>query len=114
MAARFCSSDSGTKLKNWFSLTDPVGPPSALAPLSDRTMIRVLSNSPSSRRNSSSRPMWWSVCSRNPANTSIIRAYRRRSSGEQSAHWATSGSWRDNAASAMNEVALSTRSSVRW
>ena len=35
MAARFCSSESGTKLKNLFSFTEPVGPPSALAPLSE-------------------------------------------------------------------------------
>jgi hypothetical protein len=35
----------------------PGDPPSALAPLSDTTMIRVLSNSPVSFRKSSSRPI---------------------------------------------------------
>ena len=39
---------SGTLLKNLFSLTEPCGPPSALAPLSEMTMISVLSNSPMS------------------------------------------------------------------
>ena len=37
---------SGTLLKNLFSLTEPVGPPSALAPLSEISMISVLSSSP--------------------------------------------------------------------
>ena len=32
--------------------------PSALAPLSETTMISVLSNSPTLRRKSSNRPMW--------------------------------------------------------
>ena len=38
----FVSRSSGTLLKNLFSFTDPVGPPSALAPLSEMNMIKVL------------------------------------------------------------------------
>jgi hypothetical protein len=64
----------GTLLKNLFSLIDPCGPPSELAPLSEISMITVFSSSPIAARKSTSRPMWWSVCSRKPANTSIIRA----------------------------------------
>jgi len=41
---------SGTPLKNRHSLNEPLGPPSPLAPLSDTTMIRVLSISPDSSR----------------------------------------------------------------
>jgi hypothetical protein len=60
-------------LKNCASFVVPATPPSALAPLSEITMISVLSNSPIVFRKSSSRPMWWSVCARKPAKTSIIR-----------------------------------------
>ena len=51
------ASDSGTLLKNLFSFTDPVGPPSALAPLSEITMTIVLSSSPMRSRELISRPM---------------------------------------------------------
>ena len=34
---------SGMPFKNSISLTDPCGPPSPLAPLSETTMIRVFS-----------------------------------------------------------------------
>ena len=34
---------SGTPLKNLFSLTDPFGPPSAEAPLSETTITSVFS-----------------------------------------------------------------------
>ena len=37
-------------LKNLFSLTDPFGPPSPLAPLSDTTMTMVFSRCPDSSR----------------------------------------------------------------
>jgi hypothetical protein len=47
-------------LKNLFSLVEPFGPPSELAPLSEMTMISVLSSSPIPS---------WSVCSRKPATT---------------------------------------------
>ncbi len=45
-AARFCCRSSGTLLKNLFSLTEPCGSPSALAPLSETSMISGLSSSP--------------------------------------------------------------------
>ena len=51
-------SESGTLLKNLFSLTDPFGPPSELAPLSEMNMISVLSSSPIVFRKSISRPTW--------------------------------------------------------
>jgi len=57
MAARFCSRFSGTLLKNLPSFTEPVGPPSELAPLSEITMNRVLSYSPISLRKAISSPM---------------------------------------------------------
>ena len=41
-------------------------------------MISVLSSSPISARNSSSRPTWWSVWVRKPANTSMNRLYSCR------------------------------------
>ena len=72
MTARLSSSGSWALLKNCASLVVPVGPPSALAPLSETTMTIVLSRSPCSRRKSSRRPRWWSVWLRKPANTSII------------------------------------------
>ena len=41
--ARFCARSSGTPLANFISLTEPFGPPSPLAPLSETTTImRVL------------------------------------------------------------------------
>ena len=40
--ARFCSSESGTLLKNLFSLTEPCGPPSDDAPLSEMNMTMVI------------------------------------------------------------------------
>ena len=45
-------------LKNCASLVVPVGPPSALAPLSEMTMISVFSSSPWLVRKSSNRPTW--------------------------------------------------------
>src|SRR5436309_10465231 len=50
-----------------FSFTEPLGPPSPLAPLSATTITRVLSSSPAAARASSSRPMCWSAWLRNPA-----------------------------------------------
>ena len=41
---------SGMPLKNLFSLTDPFGPPSPLAPLSDTRMTMVFSRCPDSSR----------------------------------------------------------------
>ena len=83
MTARLSSSVSWALLKNWASFVVPVGPPSALAPLSEMTITIVLSRTPCSRRKSSSRPRWWSVWLRKPANTSIIRADSRRASGDE-------------------------------
>jgi hypothetical protein len=40
------------------SFVVPVGPPSALAPLSEMTMISVFSSSPLPFRNSGRRPTW--------------------------------------------------------
>ena len=99
MTARLSSSVSWALLKNWASLVVPPGPPSALAPLSEMTMTIVLSRTPCSRRKSSSRPRWWSVWLRKPANTSIIRAESRLASGDRDSHAGTSGSWRESSAS---------------
>ena len=66
-------------------MNEPCSPPSALAPLSVHTMTIVFSRIPSSSRRSTTRPRWWSVCDRKPANTSIWRAYRRCSSAGRSA-----------------------------
>jgi hypothetical protein len=44
-------------VENCSSLVVPVGPPSALAPLSETTMTSMLSNSPVSLRKASRRPM---------------------------------------------------------
>ena len=41
---------SGMPLTNLFSLTDPFGPPSPLAPLSETTITSVLSRCPVSSR----------------------------------------------------------------
>ena len=46
----------------------PVGPPSALAPLSDSTISRVLSSTPRVRKKATIRPIWASAWVRNPAN----------------------------------------------
>jgi hypothetical protein len=73
-------------LANFISLTDPSGPPSPEAPLSETTMTSVLSRCPVSSRKSSSRPMWWSACARNPAYTSAIRANRRLASSESESY----------------------------
>jgi hypothetical protein len=83
MCARFSSTLGSIRLANRFSLNEPNGPPSELAPLSEVRKIRVLSSSPISSRYETTRPMWWSVCSRNAAYTSIWRAYSRRSSAER-------------------------------
>ncbi|MNY80901.1 hypothetical protein D3C86_2221730 [compost metagenome] len=57
----FASMVSGTPLKNFISLTEPLGLPSALAPLSERATIRVFSSCPVSSRKSRIRPIWASV-----------------------------------------------------
>ncbi len=43
--ARFWARSSGTPFANFISLTEPFGPPSPLAPLSETTTIIVLSSS---------------------------------------------------------------------
>ena len=48
--ARFDAMSSGIPLANFISFTDPLGPPSPLAPLSDTTMIIVFSRCPVSSR----------------------------------------------------------------
>ena len=48
---------SGIPLKNLFSLTDPLGPPSPLAPLSETSTTIVFSSSPICSRKSRSRPI---------------------------------------------------------
>ena len=48
---------SGMPFMNIISLTEPSGPPSPLAPLSETSMIRVLSRSPMNSRKSSNRPI---------------------------------------------------------
>ena len=60
------------------SLIDPVAPPSALAPLSETTTTIVLSRSPVSARNPSTRPICSSACERNPAKHSMNRAATAR------------------------------------
>ena len=80
MRRRFSCRSSGSKLKKCISLNVPCRPPSALAPLSLMIKTMVLSSSPRSAMESMSRPTQWSVCSRKPAYTSIMRAYSRRSS----------------------------------
>jgi len=57
MTARLPSIVSGTLLKKRHSLMDPCGPPSALEPLSEISMISVLSYSPIFFRNATSSPM---------------------------------------------------------
>ena len=46
----FSSIESGMPLKNLFSLTEPFGPPSPLAPLSETSTTIVLSSCPLSSR----------------------------------------------------------------
>src|SRR4029450_8934985 len=75
--SRFSWMSSGMPLKNLFSLTDPLGPPSPLAPLSETSITMVFSSSPDSSRKSSRRPISWSVWDRNPAYTSAIRQNSR-------------------------------------
>ena len=58
MERRLSSSVSGALLKNCSSLVVPATPPSALAPLSETSMISVLSNCPVSFRKSITRPRW--------------------------------------------------------
>ena len=74
MRRRFSSRLSGTKLKKYCSLNEPLAPPSADAPLSLMTSTMVSSSSPSSSRKSSTRATCASVWVRKPAKTSIIRA----------------------------------------
>ena len=83
---------SGMPLKNLFSLTDPLGPPSPLAPLSETSITMVFSSSPDSSRKSSRRPISWSVWDRNPAYTSAIRQNSRCSSSESESQGRTTSS----------------------
>src|SRR5664280_1878410 len=78
MRSTASSGVSTRKLKYFISCITPNGPPSWLAPLSDRRRIRVLSNSPRFSRADTSRPIWSSVCSRKAANASWRRAASRR------------------------------------
>ena len=67
-------------------MTDPSGPPSPDAPLSETRITIVLSRCPDSSRKSSSRPTWWSAWARNPAYTSAIRANSRFASADRESH----------------------------
>ena len=58
---------SGMPLANFISLTDPFGPPSPEAPLSETTITRVFSRQPNSSRKPSRRPISLSAWPRNPA-----------------------------------------------
>ena len=49
-SARFSSIESGIPFANFISLTDPSGPPSPLAPLSEITITIVFSRCPVSSR----------------------------------------------------------------
>ena len=71
---------------NRCSLALPMVPPSALAPLSEKTMTSVLSIAPRLSSDERTRPIWASVWVRNPAKTSCCRLSRRRSSPESSLH----------------------------
>ena len=66
------------------SLKLPSLPPSALAPLSEKTMTSVLSIAPRRSSDERTRPICASVCVRKPAKTSCWRACMRRSSAERS------------------------------
>src|ERR687891_690222 len=57
----------GNQFQARASLSEPTGPPSDEAPLSDSTSTRVRSSSPDRCSHSISRPTWASVCARNPA-----------------------------------------------
>src|SRR4051812_34889507 len=63
-------------------------------------MTMVLSRSPRSRRKSSSRPRWWSVWLRKPANTSMKRLNNLRAGSGCESQSGTSGSCRESSASA--------------
>src|SRR4051795_10733661 len=93
MYCRFSSIVSGMPLKNLFSLTDPFGPPSPLAPLSETKTTIVFSSWPDSSRKSSSRPISWSVCDRKPAYTSAMREKSLFSSSESESHGRTTSTW---------------------
>ena len=71
------------------SLTLPATPPSALAPLSEKTMTSVLSSAPRLSSDERTRPICASVWVRKPANTSCWRANMRRSSAGRSAQACT-------------------------
>ena len=83
---------SGIPLKNLFSLTEPFGPPSPEAPLSETNTTIVFSSCPASSRKSSSRPISWSVCERKPAKTSAMRQNSSFSSSESESHGRTTSS----------------------
>jgi hypothetical protein len=76
-------------LKNLFSLTEPLGPPSPLAPLSETRTTIVLSRSPICSRKARRRPISWSVWLRNPAYTSAMRVKSRFSSSASESHGRT-------------------------
>ena len=65
---------SATLLKNLTSFSDPCGPPSALDPLSEISMMSVLSYSPRSFRNSDHLTNVAVGMRQEPAKTSIMRA----------------------------------------
>jgi hypothetical protein len=71
------------------SLKLPALPPSALAPLSEKTMTSVLSNAPRASSDERTRPICASVWVRKPAKTSCWRASMRRSSLESSSQACT-------------------------
>ncbi len=73
------------------SFSDPRGPPSADVPLSEMSITMVLSSVPISRKASSTLAICASVWVRNPAKTSISRAYNLRSSAPSSPHGCTHG-----------------------
>ena len=89
MRARNSPAPAGTAFHRRTSLIDPMGPPSALAPLSDTAITRVLSHSPSWRMKSNTRPIWASACERNPAKHSMNRALTLWSSGANVSHAGT-------------------------
>ena len=73
---------SGRPFRNFISFTDPFGPPSPDAPLSDTSTTSVFSRQPYSSRNASNRPISASAWPRNPAYTSAIRANKACSSAD--------------------------------
>src|SRR5215203_4431586 len=84
MRARISSRPAVSRLTMRTSLMEPVTPPSELAPLSETRTTIVLSASPLASRCVSSRPIWSSVCDRNPAKHSMKRAATFWSSGSRS------------------------------